>query len=252
MERPPSAQGLYHPSHEHDACGMGFVVNLNGEKSHDIIRKGIDILINLTHRGACGCDPETGDGAGILIQIPHEFFARECAKLGFRSARSGPLRRGHDVPSGGTETTPVVRRHRRANRPRGRPESFGMARHAALRRCHRPPGARDAALYRTDVRPRERRRESLTRTNSSANYTSVRRRAEVEIAASDMHEKDFFYVPSLSSRIIVYKGLLLAPQICGFLQGAGGPADQELAVPWCTSAFRPIPFRPGNWRILTA
>ena len=58
---------------------MGFVVNLNGEKSHEIIRKGIQILINLTHRGACGCDPETGDGAGILIQIPHEFFARECA-----------------------------------------------------------------------------------------------------------------------------------------------------------------------------
>jgi len=81
--QPPLAQGLYHPSHEHDACGVGFVVNLNGEKSHDIIRKGIDVLINLTHRGACGCDPETGDGAGVLIEIPHEFFANECAKLGF-------------------------------------------------------------------------------------------------------------------------------------------------------------------------
>ena len=68
-------QGLYDPRYEHDACGMGFIVNLNGEKSHDIIRKGIEILINLTHRGACGCDPETGDGAGITIQIPHEFFA---------------------------------------------------------------------------------------------------------------------------------------------------------------------------------
>src|SRR5579872_3811252 len=79
MEYPPGRQGLYDPRHEHDACGMGFVVNLNGEKSHEIIRKGIEILINLTHRGACGCDPETGDGAGILIQIPHEFFSRECA-----------------------------------------------------------------------------------------------------------------------------------------------------------------------------
>ena len=78
-----SYPGLYHPSFEHDACGMGFVVNLNGERSHDIIRKGIEILINLTHRGACGCDPETGDGAGVLIQIPHEFFERECASLGF-------------------------------------------------------------------------------------------------------------------------------------------------------------------------
>ena len=59
------------------------MVNIKGQQSHDIILKGMQILINLTHRGACGCDPETGDGAGILIQIPHKFFARECAKLGF-------------------------------------------------------------------------------------------------------------------------------------------------------------------------
>jgi len=56
----PSAQGLYNPANEHDACGLGFVVNINAEPSHDIITKGIQILINLTHRGACGCDPETG------------------------------------------------------------------------------------------------------------------------------------------------------------------------------------------------
>src|SRR5215469_5880412 len=79
----PAKQGLYDPANEHDACGIGFVVNINGEKSHDIILKGLQVLINLTHRGACGCDPETGDGAGILIQIPHKFFARECASLGF-------------------------------------------------------------------------------------------------------------------------------------------------------------------------
>src|SRR3954466_12049232 len=85
----PVKQGLYDPLYEHDACGMGFIVNLNGDKTHDIIRKGIEILINLTHRGACGCDPETGDGAGITIQIPHKFFARECAKLGFTLPSEG-------------------------------------------------------------------------------------------------------------------------------------------------------------------
>jgi glutamate synthase (NADPH/NADH) large chain len=89
----PVSQGLYHPSFEHDACGMGFVVNLNGEKSHAIIRQGIEILENLTHRGACGCDPDTGDGAGILIQIPHEFLKRECANpeegLGFELPEAG-------------------------------------------------------------------------------------------------------------------------------------------------------------------
>ena len=79
----PKAQGLYDPRHEHDACGVGFVANISGEKSHDIILKGIEILINLAHRGACGCDPQTGDGAGVLIQIPHAFFEGECSRLGF-------------------------------------------------------------------------------------------------------------------------------------------------------------------------
>jgi len=68
----PRAQGLYDPVHEHDACGIGFVASIRGEKSHDIVRDGIQVLLNLAHRGACGCDAETGDGAGILIQIPHK------------------------------------------------------------------------------------------------------------------------------------------------------------------------------------
>ena len=85
----PAAQGLYDPTREHDACGMGFGVNIRGEKSHDILRKGIEVLINLAHRGACGCDPETGDGAGILIQITHRFFARETARLGFAVPAEG-------------------------------------------------------------------------------------------------------------------------------------------------------------------
>ncbi|HEX5447059.1 MAG TPA: glutamate synthase subunit alpha, partial [Pirellulales bacterium] len=79
---PPPAQGLYHPAQEHDACGVGFVVNIRGEASHQIVRSGIEILVNLTHRGACGCDPLTGDGAGILTQIPHEFFAEKARELG--------------------------------------------------------------------------------------------------------------------------------------------------------------------------
>lgn len=61
----PVEQGLYNPQNEHDACGIGFVVNIKGQQSHDIIVKGLQILVNLTHRGACGCDPETGDGQGF-------------------------------------------------------------------------------------------------------------------------------------------------------------------------------------------
>ena len=87
--RVPDPQGLYHPQNEHDACGMGLVASIRGEKSHDIIRKGLEVLLNLTHRGAAGCDPETGDGAGILIQIPHVFFARECGELGMQLPGEG-------------------------------------------------------------------------------------------------------------------------------------------------------------------
>src|SRR3954464_11099476 len=79
---PPPKQGLYDPANEHDACGVGFVVNIRGEKSHQIVRSGLEILVNLTHRGACGCDPLTGDGAGILTQIPDELFRAKAAELG--------------------------------------------------------------------------------------------------------------------------------------------------------------------------
>ena len=66
--------GLYRPSEEHDACGVGFVANIKGARSHQIVRSALDLLINLEHRGACGSDPDTGDGAGILIQTPDRFF----------------------------------------------------------------------------------------------------------------------------------------------------------------------------------
>ena len=78
----PPKQGLYDPRYEHDACGVGFVVDLKNRQSHDIVRKALQILYNLEHRGACGCEKNTGDGAGILLQMPHGFLRRECAELG--------------------------------------------------------------------------------------------------------------------------------------------------------------------------
>jgi hypothetical protein len=79
----PRQQGLYHPKFEHDACGVGFVVNIKGEKSHTIIRQALTILKNLSHRGAQGSEANSGDGAGILMQLPHAFFRRVCAETGF-------------------------------------------------------------------------------------------------------------------------------------------------------------------------
>jgi glutamate synthase (ferredoxin) len=78
----PRKQGLYDPAWEHDSCGVGFVVNIKGNKSHDVIVQGLTVLNNLSHRGAQGADPKTGDGAGVLIQLPHEFFKAELKKAG--------------------------------------------------------------------------------------------------------------------------------------------------------------------------
>ncbi|MCL6508043.1 MAG: glutamate synthase subunit alpha, partial [Bryobacteraceae bacterium] len=223
----PNPQGLYEPRLERDACGIGFVADIKGRKSHDIIAKGIQILINLTHRGACGCDPETGDGAGVLIQIPHAFFARECARLGFTLPAPGEYGVGmvflpvepHDrlrcegileriireegLTVLGWRDTPVdadaIGRLARASQPYIEQIFVGRA-----------PGMDQDALERK--------------------LYVVRKRAEAEIAASDLREKGFFYIPSLSSRTIVYKGLLLAPQIARFY---GELSDPEVVSALC-------------------
>src|SRR5210317_285833 len=74
----PPVQGLYDPANEHDNCGVGFIANIKGRKSHDIVKRGIEILCNLTHRGAVGADPLDGDGAGLMIQIPEAYYREVC------------------------------------------------------------------------------------------------------------------------------------------------------------------------------
>src|SRR5512140_1013471 len=206
----PPAQGLYDPRQERDACGIGFVCNINGRKSHDIIEKGIQVLLNLTHRGACGCDPETGDGAGVLIQIPHDFFERECAQLGFTL----PLRGEYGV---GMVFLPVERHQR-------------LICEGILERIVREEGLsvlgwRDTPINADAIGRIARVSQpyiqqifiglapGMSAEELERKLYVVRKRAETEIANSDLKEKGFFYVPSLSAKTIVYKGLLLAPQI---------------------------------------
>jgi glutamate synthase (NADPH/NADH) large chain len=76
----PEKQGLYDPAYEHDACGVGFVVDMKGRKSHKILQQGLEILTNLDHRGACGAEVNTGDGAGVLLQMPHRFLKEAARK----------------------------------------------------------------------------------------------------------------------------------------------------------------------------
>ena len=85
----PPRQGLYDPQYERDACGVGFLVHLKGKRSHRLVRDAILALNHLSHRGACGCEVNTGDGAGVLIQLPHDFFAHVCAHEGIRLPEPG-------------------------------------------------------------------------------------------------------------------------------------------------------------------
>src|SRR5450432_3349694 len=85
----PSRQGLYDPAFEHDACGLGFVATLSGKPTHQIVKQGLEILANLTHRGAAGSDPATGDGAGLMLQMPHEFYAAEMGAAGIELPPAG-------------------------------------------------------------------------------------------------------------------------------------------------------------------
>src|SRR5215813_8982351 len=216
----PPAQGLYDPRNEHDACGIGFVSHVKGRKSHDIILKGIQLLINLTHRGACGCDPETGDGAGVLIQIPHQFFARECSKLGFTLPPAGEY-------GIGMVFLPVE--------PHPRLQCEGLLERIVREEGLTVLGWRDTPIDGSAIGRVARnsqpyiqqifvgRAKGMTEDQLERKLYVVRKRAEAEIAASDLHEKEFFYIPSLSVRTIVYKGLLLAPQIANFYQELSDP-----------------------------
>ena len=93
----PSPQGLYDPALDKDSCGVGFIADIKGRKSHQIVEDGLRILCNLEHRGAVGADPRMGDGAGILVQIPHKFFAKKAAELGFTLPEPGEYAVGQSV-----------------------------------------------------------------------------------------------------------------------------------------------------------
>src|SRR6187549_2940022 len=101
----PEKQGLYDPAFEHDACGLGFVATLDKSGSHAIVSQALEILANLTHRGAAGCDPCTGDGAGVLLQLPHALYASE---------RSLPSPGDYAVATCFFAQNPARRRHQEA------------------------------------------------------------------------------------------------------------------------------------------
>ncbi|HTU24382.1 MAG TPA: glutamate synthase central domain-containing protein, partial [Pirellulales bacterium] len=206
----PPRQGMYDPAQEHDACGVGFVVNIQGEKSHALVRSGLEILVNLTHRGACGCDPLTGDGAGILTQLPHEFFAAKAAEAGF------------ELPPVGSYGIGPIFLPRTAGERRWCEERLEtiVADEGQTVLGWRDVPVDNAVLGRTarDVEPFIRQVFIARGKQTSAEMFEwklyvIRKRFEVDVRSSELEQKQYCYVPSLSSRTIIYKGLLLADQV---------------------------------------
>lgn len=207
---PPQAQGLYDPSTEHDACGVGFVVNIRGEKSHQIVRSGLEILVNLTHRGACGCDPLTGDGAGILTQIPHEFFRAKAEEVGITLPAPGDYGIGVIfLPCDAKERADREQEFEKIVAEEG--QSFLGWGDVPVNNSVLGPTALAVELpFVSFSSPAAKTRRP---TCSSGSFMSSGVRHANTVTASDIEQKLYNYVPSLSSRTVIYKGLLLAEQV---------------------------------------
>jgi glutamate synthase domain-containing protein 2/glutamate synthase domain-containing protein 1/glutamate synthase domain-containing protein 3 len=220
----PPAQGLYDPANEHDACGVGFVVNLHGRKSHAIVRQGLEVLENLTHRGACGCDPLTGDGAGILMQMPHEFFAAVTPQAGIKLPPSGDYSVGNVfLPPSEGDREACEQFFEKICREEGL-EFLGWR--------TVPTDNRSIGGTAREVEPVVRqafvgRGKKVSRDHFEWKLFVVRKRFGIEIGKFGLTEQTFVYVCSLSSRTIVYKGLLLADQVAKYYPDLSDPRLQS-------------------------
>jgi glutamate synthase domain-containing protein 2/glutamate synthase domain-containing protein 1/glutamate synthase domain-containing protein 3 len=208
---PPSKQGLYDPVHEHDACGLGFIAHIKGRKNHAIVRQGLEILENLSHRGATGADPLQGDGAGILIQLPDAFLRRACGKLGLTLPALGQYGVGMVfLPREPASRMACEQEIERAVVAEGQvllgwrdvpTDNSGLS----LRTKEVEPVIRQVFIGRggRDVDQDELERKLYV----------IRKRAGHAIQSLALRHGKEFYVPSMSTRTLVYKGMLLAHQV---------------------------------------
>ena len=172
----PDAQGLYHPSNEHDACGVGFVAHIKGKKSHSIVEQGLTVLQNLSHRGAVGWDPKLSDGAGLLIQIPGQVPARRDGEAGRQAAAGRAVRRRHGVPAARAGLAPRLRVRARA-RDQGRgPGAARLARRAGGQQRPRRAGEEARAGDPPGVRRPRPRRHGHRRARAQALHHPQERR----------------------------------------------------------------------------
>ncbi len=239
----PSKQGLYDPHFEHDACGVGMVVNIGGKKSHEIIRQALTVLANLTHRGARGSEVNTGDGAGILMQMPHAFLKRKAERHGFSLPEPGHY-------GVGMIFLPPNVNHRRAIEI--------QFEKIIASEGQRVLGWRTVKVNNSAIGNAARRAEPKMRMIFIARNPAIpddmaferklyviRKRAENEIRYGDLFEGgEFFYIASLSYKTLIYKGMLVSDQLQGYFLDLN-EADIETALALVHSRFSTNTF--PNW-----
>ncbi len=217
----PSAQGLYNPAFEHDSCGVGFIVHLKGQKSHKIIEDGITALENLAHRGATGSEPNTGDGAGVLIQLPHDFFRHVCAHEGIRLPEKGHYGVGLFFASRDERA-----RHQAMSLFQLVVEEEGQH----LLGWRRVP-TNNASIGKTALAAEPemyhvfigRGKDVPDQDAFERKLYVIRKRFEHYLVRFGLRDAETFYFPSLSSRTLVYKGMLMAVQLREYFPDLSDP-----------------------------
>ena len=207
----PIRQGLYDPRNEHDACGVGFIVHIKGSKSHAIVKQGLDLLRNLTHRGAVGADPYAGDGAGILIQMPDAFLRQQCRKQGLILPKEGDYAVGMVfLPRDATS---------RASCEALFTEIIAQEKAILLGWRDVPVDNQELGETAKQVEPFIRQvfigrgADCFDQDAFERKLFVIRKQIENAVRDSDLKDGNTFYVPSLSTRTLVYKGMLLANQV---------------------------------------
>ena len=204
-------QGLYNPKNEHDSCGVGFIANIHGTKSHRVVQQGLEILTNLTHRGATGYDPKLGDGAGLLIQMPDSFFREEVKNLKIELPEVGHYGVGMiflpQTKSAREKCEAIISRMI---------EEEGQVQ-IGWRKV--PVNNKNIATAARDVEPVTRQiiisrnKNCATQDEFERKLFVIRKRIEIEVNKLNIDDPAKFYISSMSSRTIVYKGMLLACEV---------------------------------------
>ncbi len=225
----PPKQGLYDPQFEHDACGVGFVVNIKGKRSREIVRQALQILVNLNHRGACGCEANTGDGAGILLQMPHAFLQQAASGVNIKLPAQGKYGVAMCfLPPDSTERKKCEKLFEVIVAEEGQ-KFLGW----------RTVPTNNSSLGATAKASEPFMRQAFIGRNSKIKEDMaferklyiIRKRAAAEIRASGLKGSHFWYVASLSCKTLVYKGMLMPEQLEPYYPDLTHPGlDSALAL----------------------